>query len=38
MSVLRLQNLEPRTTQAGALGLSLTSSHTDCCKDSKEIQ
>ncbi|HLU46283.1 MAG TPA: class III lanthipeptide [Natronosporangium sp.] len=37
MSVLRLQNLEPRTTQAGALGLSLTSSHTDCCK-SKEIQ
>ncbi|MFD9333829.1 class III lanthipeptide [Streptomyces sp. NPDC060028] len=32
MSVLKLQNLQPRTTQSSAATVSLTSSSSDCCK------
>jgi hypothetical protein len=32
MSVLKLQNLQPRTTRSNAAALSLTSSSSDCCK------
>ncbi|WP_448701093.1 class III lanthipeptide [Streptomyces avidinii] len=32
MSVLKLQNMEARTTQSAAATVSLTSSSSDCCK------
>ncbi|MFJ5228614.1 class III lanthipeptide [Kitasatospora sp. NPDC088391] len=32
MSVLKLQNLQPRVTPAKAAVVSLTSSSSDCCK------
>ncbi|MFC8510457.1 class III lanthipeptide [Streptomyces sp. NPDC057411] len=36
MSVLKLQNLQPRTTAAQAGTCSLTSSAADCCKNDQE--
>ncbi|MER8041452.1 MULTISPECIES: class III lanthipeptide [unclassified Streptomyces] len=33
MSVLKLQNLQPRTTASKAVSVSLTSSGSDCCKN-----
>ncbi|MET9600412.1 class III lanthipeptide [Streptomyces avidinii] len=36
MSVLKLQNMEARTTQSAAATVSLTSSNSNCCKSPHE--
>ncbi|GAA2636729.1 MULTISPECIES: class III lanthipeptide [Streptomyces] len=36
MSVLKLQNMEARTTQSAAATVSLTSSNSNCCKAPRE--